>query len=293
MAENHFLRVDDEQRLYEPGTEPKREQRAPRSSDLQDLYDGIERVEEFGRQGVREQRQEQRQRRGENGEGAPKKQTGLDLARNAAEKFDGASDKHEAMNRLFPQFNAAIKQTDWESDGTIKNAIASKRVMEPEFESARGQQIASKMFMMQAISTVDPEQRAFVTDRLNAYQHSVTDGGKQNVIHELEKNGLGQIAEALRRQEKAETYAAPILARENGLHQKVESSVETRVEARELFAGALEKVGRTDEAAELRKQGMDVFLAMIGAEARAEKENNAPRMVPHREPPAKTYDIHL
>jgi hypothetical protein len=296
MAENHFLRVDDEQRLYEPGTEPNpdaQKRKPERSFEMQDMFEGIERVEEFGRKGVQEQREELRQRRGENGEPQAKKQTGLDLARDAAKQFAAAPDKHEAINRLFPQFNAAIKQTDWESDGAIKYATGSKRLMQPELESAGAQKAGAQMFMVHAMSTVDPEQRAFVTDRLNAYKHSVTDGGKQNVIRELDKNGLGQIAEALRRQEKAEAYAAPIVAREKGLHQKVERSVETRMEARELFAEALERVGRTDEAGALRKQGMDVFIAMISAEARAEKEKNAPPVEAQREPPPKMYDIHL
>lgn len=244
------------------------------SPEIRDMQEGMERIERWQQDLMEEDRRQAPQRQPQE-----RQVRGVQLAQQTEAQFNAAPDKVAALERLTPQFEEAIRRSDYEGEGAIKYARGSLQIMRPARDQAEARERSASALMMQAMAAVPSEDMPFVTERLKAFEHSVTDNGKQQIIHELGKR-FPMVAGAMRANISVVSENAALHARERQLKERVEQSVNNRMDTRYTFAEALERGGNRERADQLRKEAMDIFIGMITAEERAKSRSMQPPSMP-------------
>lgn len=217
--------------------------------------------------------------------------TGVQMADQAEQEFGKAANKPEAMAKLGPQFEAAITQSDKDGAATVTRVAGTLHGMRYDRDHAAGtEQYAASQKMLAFSQITDPADKAYVKERLSAYENGVSDRFKEGVVQELGKR-FPRLAAAIKFEEKATTAAAPIHAREKQLLAKAESTVHERMQTRHAFADALAQVGETQRAQALRTEAMNIFLGMVASQARAENEARTQSQMPEGKPKPREIPI--
>ncbi|MBX9573317.1 MAG: hypothetical protein K2X77_30740 [Candidatus Obscuribacterales bacterium] len=234
-----------------------------RSYEIQEMIDTLERVEKW----TDEQKAQDRQARQSAREA---RMNPLDLANNAIDEFNKADDKGAALERLAPQFQRAIELSDAQAKTRMKQIAGSLAISETERSSARSAREQADAMIQLNMAAIPDDQKEFVQQKLNAYEHSVTNGGKENALKEMSRVAPG-LAMAIESREQVNRHTAPILAKEDSTLKNLEKATETPISVREAFAGALQQAGKTEQAEQMKKQAVDIFINVLLAQDRAKQ----------------------
>jgi hypothetical protein len=221
------------------------------------------------------------------------RETGLQQAEKAYAEFQSAPDKQEALKRLESRFAGAVRQADLDMTQTMSTASQILRKIRPERDAVENEQLRTQYLLDQCMKFIPDEDKPFVNERMNALKNSNSDLGQQKILDEVGKR-FPFLSEALKESAKADQDAATAAARDKQLVDGVQHKVEDQLQARGLYADALETAGDKTTADALRAQGMDKYVALFVAEARAERERleeTTRRMMPPPPVRPREFDI--
>lgn len=239
------------------------EKKKERSWEVQEMIDTIDRIDKWTDEQKTNDRKVQQSVR-------EARLNPVELANKAVDEFNKSSDKAAALERLVPQFQRAIELSDTQAKTRMKQIAGSLAISEPERASARAAtEQADAMIEINKMSIPD-EQKPLLQEKLNAYEHSVTNNGKAIALREIGRIAPG-LAMAIEAKEQMTSQTAPIFAKEDAALKSLEQAVETPIAVREAFAGALEMAGKSAEAAQLKKQATDIFINVLLAQERAKQ----------------------
>lgn len=253
------------------------EKKKERSWEVQEMIDTIDRIDKWTDEQKASDRKVQQSVR-------EARINPVELANKAVDEFNRSSDKAAALERLAPQFQRAIELSDTQAKTRMKQIAGSLAISEPERASARAaNEQADAMIEINKMAVPD-EQKQLLQEKLNAYEHSVTNNGKANALRDIGRIAPG-LAMAIQAKEQMTSQTAPIFAKEDAALKSLEQAVETPIAVRETFAGALEMAGKSAEAAQLKKQATDIFINVLLAQDRAKQPpmDHTPQAEPDEE----------
>lgn len=239
------------------------EKKKERSWEVQEMIDTIDRIDKWTDEQKASDRKVQQSAR-------EARVNPIELANKAVDEFNRATDKPEALERLAAQFQRAIELSDTQAKARMKQIAGSLAISESERANARAAKEQADAMIEVSKMAVPEDQKGFVNQKLNAYENSVTNGGKQNALKEISRVAP-DLAMAIEAREQITSQAAPILAKEDATLKRLEQAVETPIAVRETFAGALEMAGKMEQAAQMKKQAMDIFINVLLAQDRAKQ----------------------
>lgn len=240
---------------------------AGRSYEVQEMIDTIERIDKWTDEQKSQDRQKKQAAR-------DARANPLELANKAVDEFNKADNKAAALERLAPQFQRAIELSDSQAKATMKKIAGSLAISEPERAQARAANEQANALIEVYKMTVPEDKKESVNQSLNAYEHSVTDSGKENALREIARVAPG-LAMAIKSKEEVRSQTAPILAKEDAILKNLENAAEIPISLRETFAGALQAAGKFEEAAKMTKQAVDIFINVLLAQDRAKQTTDA------------------
>ncbi len=261
------------------------EKKKERSWEVQEMIDTIDRIDKWTDEQKASDRKVQQSAR-------EVRMNPVELANKAVDEFNKATDKAEALDRLAPQFQRAIELSDTHAKARMKQIAGSLAISEPERANARAAKEQADAMIEVSKMAVPEDQKGFVNQKLSAYENSVTNDGKQNALKEISRVAPG-LAMAIEAREQITSQAAPILAKEDATLKNLEQAVETPIAVRETFAGALEMAGKTEQAAQMKKQATDIFINVLLAQDRAKQppQDYSVEAVPEPKEPVVEWDI--